>query len=758
MPSAPAAAGTLDKPIDPAQQTRLGFGDRSHWLQPWRGYLDTPPATRLRDAIGINFNVEYEEAPATAELLGRSGFTRARVEFGWNQMDYANPTRLTNPALLRHYLTSLKSNGHSAPDPAERQPRDPGAGPLLHRHNAPACAPGQPPDIARPRRARPRWCPARPDLDNLEGARAADVLFTAVDASGWATLSRALPRDLAAGAHRASTLRYAPFGPPLLTNGRPNPLFQETLRGWLAYTSAVTREARKVLGRSFDVEIWNELTFGSDFLYQERYYDPPRESGGGDVTDTIRDATVRYLRSPATGVPGIGISDGFANQRPWASGANVPAGLTAIGKHPYYNLRRFPAGSVFNEITPVDALGGESFTQMGTARRDRFVPRYDAFFPEYSLSGIQTENLVRDISPITTQLYDTPHGRRVAPKGGRPLQTWITEANIDPNSGNLAGADTRHVQAKAALRYFTSFSNKGVAAVHLYGAKGGDLQLIDQSFYDAVGARRGGYPGAQGAGETITAVGRMADAIAGARRLRRTSPLSLERISDRHDHRQFGGDGTRAHPPLYNRDVLGFFPFQVRPREYVAAVYVMTRNMAKAYRRRVGPHALRSATRALRPDHRRPGPATDRGDRNRPDDGPRHPVRVRGLGGGRVRVSMPVTDSPRMLRLVTGGGQANVALKVKRKRLARGGRQVFVGRVRSGRVGCARRMVLAVQRWRGKGRGWKRVRTVSASGARAGVFRASMRNLRRGRYRAHATAAAKGCGHAKSRTVGFRVR
>ena len=36
--------------VDPRQQTALAFGDRSHWLQPWKAYMETPPVTRLLDA------------------------------------------------------------------------------------------------------------------------------------------------------------------------------------------------------------------------------------------------------------------------------------------------------------------------------------------------------------------------------------------------------------------------------------------------------------------------------------------------------------------------------------------------------------------------------------------------------------------------------------------------------------------------------------------------------------------------------------
>jgi len=60
----PQAADMLRDPIEASQQTALEFGERSHWLQPWRAYLDTVPAQRLRDAVGINFNVGAAEAPA----------------------------------------------------------------------------------------------------------------------------------------------------------------------------------------------------------------------------------------------------------------------------------------------------------------------------------------------------------------------------------------------------------------------------------------------------------------------------------------------------------------------------------------------------------------------------------------------------------------------------------------------------------------------------------------------------------------------
>jgi hypothetical protein len=52
-------------------------------------------------------------------------------------------------------------------------------------------------------------------------------------------------------------------------------------------------------------------------------------------------------------------------------------------------------------------------------------------------------------------------------------------------------------------------------------------------------------------------------------------------ISDKHDHYQFVGDGTAAHPNLYNRDVFAFLPYQVNSKRFVIPYYVMTRDVTK---------------------------------------------------------------------------------------------------------------------------------------------------------------------------------
>jgi hypothetical protein len=677
-PTPAAHAGTLRDPISPSQQTALQFGDRSHWLQPWRGYLETVPAERLRRAIGINFNVEPSEAESTARLLARSGFKRARVELDWGALDYGDPGRFRNEDSVRIRLRALRDNGI--------RPLI-----LLNSNDGIPC-----PtrffdvDLALPAPAGSRTLQLTPDsardviagrtgLNGPDG-KAAAILFKDVGPAGTVTLAKPLTQALSQGAHAAATLRYEPFGPPRLASGAVNPAFESTMRGWLDYVDTAVSETRRDMGSyAFDVEVWNELSFGSDFLYADRYYDPARERGQGEVENAILDRTVARLRDR---VPReVGITDGFASQTPFASGATTPPALTALSKHPYHGLLHFPADATMNSDSPLDALGRPSFTETplpGTSplRRDEFVPRYDAFFPEYYLSAIQTESLVRDISPLTSDIYGTPHGRRAHPPGARAPGIWITETNLDPAgvdpslpagaaSRPLAGmteADVEHLHAKAALRTLTAFTNKGVDATYLYAAKASpNLQLISGRFYDRLA--QGGYPGDDAGGETMTAVRRLTEAL-GRGKSTPVHPLRLVEISDSHDHRQFAGDGTAAHPPLYDRDVLAFFPFQVTRRRYVVPVYVMTRDMATVYRPGASdgdparfdlPDETFRLTIGGLPRGRLHFKTTD------PITGKSTPVTVVARHKSQVTVKAAVTDYPRLMEITAGRGKGGKA-------------------------------------------------------------------------------------------------
>jgi hypothetical protein len=55
--------------------------------------------------------------------------------------------------------------------------------------------------------------------------------------------------------------------------------------------------------------------------------------------------------------------------------------------------------------------------------------------------------------------------------------------------------------------------------------------------------------------------------------------LELRSIAQEGNHAQFAGDGSAAHPDLYDRELLAVFPFQSSPTRFVIPVYVMTPNL-----------------------------------------------------------------------------------------------------------------------------------------------------------------------------------
>ncbi len=695
-----AKPAVIDRYTDPAYQTSLPFGTRSHWVQPWRAYSDTWPVSRLQNSVGINLNVSASEADAVCAHLAKHGFRHARVEIGWGNLRWDDETHFTNQADIEKTIRACRDH-HIRPLF------------LLNAHHGAPC-PIRFFDVTLTRPAhrgdRQIQCDpstlkqavvGRSGLSQLTDYWAAESLFTAIQADGTVTLSRALPKDLPAGKAAAATLKYLPFYPAKLkADGSVPPAFAETMAGWLSYARAVAATAERVLGTGgksdsgFDIEVWNELTFGSNFLSINRYYDTPVAEGEGAESEILA-RTVAWASSPESGLRHVGVGDGFDNQWPWGSGTKAPAGLAALDKHPYAGVRIFPkAQGEPNGIRPVNALGKPDGVSVGTDRwKDTFIPSYVSHFPEYSLNALQTEHIVRDISPIVTDLYGVPHGRSTHGTfpDGRPAPAptmWITEVNMDPagaNPGDLADytrgghtpvapgltpADADRMKAKSILRYLSAFVNKGVERIYFFAVKDDNplgLALVSPALFTAL--KSGGDLEADDArlsSPTVTAVGRLAAAAAVGASDAPPRALTLTRIEEPDPRLQFVGDPATSgqqpdpHPPLRNIDVFGFFPFQVNAHRWAVPVYVMTRNLAQLYR----PNApATDPTRFDMPDERfiltirakGPIPTGWQASLYDPLNGKTLPVTSKLLPDGSVRVSLPVTDSPRLLMLDAAG-------------------------------------------------------------------------------------------------------
>ena len=574
--SAPAGhAGQLAGPYtDPSYMTRIWFGAHSHYLQPWRSYLETAPASRFIEAVGINLTLNEGENPdVVMRMLAKNGVRVGRIEIGWASIDWDDEAKINGADHYTRLLLACKKYGirplillnahHGCPGPTR-----------FFERTVTADAPEGVREVRLD--STEGLILGRSGFCNLTDYRAAEVLVTGIEGN-VVKLSKPLPKAFTAGQRvLMATLKYRPFSVP------GSDEWKETIGGWQRYVGTVARFVADVLGtrnapdKGFDMEIWNEMSFGSCFIYINLYYDPPyadynQDSNWGHIVA----ATAEYAEAHPEDFAGVRFNDGFGNTLPWQASSYEPARISAIGKHPYAGRRNLPDDRI--KGPHINALGGE----------DNYCPTYSVMFPEYFGTAIQTETMIRDLAPFETEIYGCKHGRFVRP--GNPCTVWITEVGYAPSEDDVTDRDEAlALKAKAVARYLAFFINKGVDKLTFFAATGGDmwLGLVLDSFLE-YSRTHDEYP-ADDEPYTSPALRvmrrmteRMKVGLAPHLSDSETRKLQVLSIEDDHDHFQFDGDGTPEHPPLYNREVFAFLPFQANERRFVIAYYVMTRDIKK---------------------------------------------------------------------------------------------------------------------------------------------------------------------------------
>ena len=82
---------------DPLCQTDIPFGMHSDWIQPWRGYLETVPASQFLNGVGVV--LKSPNADLVCQMLSRHGVKLTRIEIGWGNVNYTQGT-ITNPLAI----------------------------------------------------------------------------------------------------------------------------------------------------------------------------------------------------------------------------------------------------------------------------------------------------------------------------------------------------------------------------------------------------------------------------------------------------------------------------------------------------------------------------------------------------------------------------------------------------------------------------------------------------------------------------------
>jgi hypothetical protein len=564
--------------IDPAYLTSVPFGSHSHWIQPWRAYMETLPAQRFLGGIGINWDNDSSINPElVAQMLAKYGFKRVRVEIGWGMIDVNDETQIVkvHADRLRKILVALKKynlrplillNAHSgAPCPLTVTQ-------LTLSKNARAG------DTKLELNSTSNLKIGYSGISHLSDYWAAEYLITNINGN-TVTLSKPLPKNLTAGTTlQIDTLKYRPFSVPGSSD------YQKTMTGWNKYVETVSKFVTDSLGtasnskKGFDLEIWNELTFGSNFLYVNKYYtNEPYQYQENDIWNNLVNQTIVYVEANSSKYTGVNISNGFANTIPWPASSQQPARIKAINKHPYPSKKSYPQ----NEYP------GENLNALG--QKDSFVPSYSVYFPEYVATALQTETIIRDIAPINNEFYGTQRGRYARVVNGKilPVPVWITEINVLPEESdpNISVERALAIKAKATARFFCFYLNKGVTQLYLYNAFGGDKDwgIVQDNFLQYTKQANASYPSSdtEYISPSLKVVGRIVTKMEEGldRNLAKTQALQLVSIQDTHNHYQFKGNGTQANPNLYNRDVFTFLPFQVNANKFVIPYYVMTRDI-----------------------------------------------------------------------------------------------------------------------------------------------------------------------------------
>jgi hypothetical protein len=622
---------------DPIQQ-EIPFGRSSYYLTPWRAYMDTQQASQYLNVLGVNFTANEREADATAQLLEEAGFWGGRIEIGWGSLDYDNPVHIRGAQRLQTKIQAMQKHN--------QRPLV-----LLNANSGMPCPTLQfKTQLLDDAKAGDRRVHLKAHdgikvgytgLKGLNPRRIGWPIIMSIDDQGWCELSAPLPVDLKADTVALATRKYMPFAGAVFEDGTPNEHAYETVEGWKQYVKIICQFMKETLqtegkpDAGFDIEVWNEYTFGSDFLKDRYYHDPERKfkepiryaNHGREMTghELILPLTVDYVNDPANTLPGVGVISGFSNQRPWDNGSEMWPGQAGFSRHYYSSLDAWrpsngKSGTLSPSILkdwhsgPVNALGIADGTP---DKKDWhtvipgsfFIPTLRLAMPEAQHYGYKTEFMSRDIQPFPGPW--SHHHRFSNPGTGQNAEVWMTETNVHRNpylehvaqQAKVSMDDPRvsrfahDMATRTMIRSYLFYSHKGVKHVDMYAVKQNDLHfsVIPDAFFEAL--KKADYQLTDDvralAGPQLAAIKNISDVFKQGKPIDVPRALKVEKLVEHKPRLVFAGDGTPAHPDRYNRDDFAVLPFAMDQNKYVVAYYVVTRNMMHTWQAQYDPLDIR---------------------------------------------------------------------------------------------------------------------------------------------------------------------
>jgi hypothetical protein len=623
------AKASLDRPYEDARQATIRFGLISYFAHPWRSYMDTWPASHFLPSMGFVFNVGSQYSDAVCQLMAESGIRTVRYEVGWGNFNWTNQltggkreeTIATLQTFKRHGLRPLilLNSHHAAPCPyrnvwvdlvADARKGDR----VLKVKDASGIRTG----YTGPMNGA-EYCAAKP-------------LITSVDADGTCHLSMPLGEDFKAGRLSLHELKYQPLQGAKRKDGTPVPEAQAVVEGWKEYVRSTAEMVVEALGTAgqpdagFDIEVWNELTFGSNFLNINNYYEQKPEYSeplAYRKTRTLApglrpDAkteyktehfgvlfavTVDFFRANDAAYPGVKVDNGFDNQWPWDSGTDSWPGQDSISRHYYLGSWRdiSPTNNSRADLDTINAFGERDGKRPATPKDwydiipgSNFIPTFRAGLPEWGYCGFQTESIVRDVMPDSRITGMPGHGRYTHNGDFHTVELWQTEFNYGrqaffdrlfqetgaPRDDARAYALDNHITGKMLLRMYLFQNHKGLKRLYVFAP--GDppygINMLTPPSYAALdksGGKltpevRATVPAAyQGLG-WLTRQMETGAALAAPR------PLRVDDLVEYKPRLMFAGDGSPARPHQWNRDWFAFMPYQLSANRFIVPYFVVT--------------------------------------------------------------------------------------------------------------------------------------------------------------------------------------
>lgn len=606
---APAQQIAVSPYVDPSQ-LNCPQPKHSFYLQPWRAFLETRPAETIVNGIGINYNLPPAADDWAVRVLAESGFKSFRIEVGWSSVSW-DETHLVNEKRLHHLLTLCKQYGirpnlllnanHGAPCPIR----------FFEKRLADDAAAG----------SRTAKFIDTGDLvighsGITQDSVAAAVLITAIDPNtGECLLSKPLAKALRKGETvKMATLKYQPLFPVGTKE------FEDTARGWLHYASLATNAVSDAGIHQFDVEIWNELSFGSNFTEASHYYNPlpypkPKDflHPGGCCWELAR----RTVESVKKDHPQARLIWGFSNTTFFHCPiSQLPPGIDGQSYHPYgTGTRTYPKDQDLPQFNV-----------------DHFTPTLQTRLPEgWAHLFVKTETLMRLLNPTAREKH---------PSGTEHFHHYMTEHGVVPTECGITDpAGCWDIKTKCALRSFCLWINKGIDTLDYYCAyerNADGMGLLPSSIK--------GIPAdvkwEQVATPPLKAVRNLARAFDGAVPLEKTSALHVDVTELGEPRKIFDGDG--GHPPLWQRQAFAMLPFQVDAHRFVIALYAMTYDATRHFE----PEPYRVTIGGL------PG-AADSVSLYDPMTDTRPKFSSKPSGSDGVEIEFAATDCPQLLTITT---------------------------------------------------------------------------------------------------------